>query len=662
MGAYAPVLVALRAVVVGVVALGLLAPPAAAVLGGTNGRIAFVSGREGGDAQARAYLLPFTSSPGGRVVSPAVTPPGGQWRHPSWSPDRTKLVIANGTPGSPTTESFDLFIVDLVTPSITPITDTGDGLSADRPAWSPDGTRIAFERQTAAGSADRVIRVQRADDLQPPFDGFDLTAPGGPPEHKPAWSPDSLTLFYGSGDPNTVPNQAQSANILREPADNSGTPVLAVPDSGISEWQPSISPDGTQICFTLGTGINASTEVFAAPLADPANQRNISRDDNAGDYNCTWSPDGRRIAYVNGTFASGALVIQNADGTGFRETLTDAPGVFDGNPDWAPDGRPECEDRTVTTTQDTPVTIEVDCADTGPAYEHSPVRETVANDGLPANGTIEFPEEPPGDPTRFTYRPNAGFTGTDTIRYIGFDDFGFGTDRGTITVQVQPAPPGGGGPGGGNPIPPVLGPPPFPAKLAVARARVDRAGRRLDVLAPITARASGQVRVAFQAAGRTERFTAAVDPANRRVRFERALGADQARRGSGILTLTYPGDDDTQPQEVRLRAARRSSQLVARRPVIQRDRLTAEGRVSPLARGVVRLQLLFEPPGQSTRTLRFRAQIVDGRYRFDEQLPADVVTQIGLRRGVVHSYTLFTGFLPAGLRGEMASFQVLGER
>jgi hypothetical protein len=28
----------------------------------------------------------------------------------------------------------------------------------------------------------------------------------------------------------------------------------------------------------------------------------------------------------------------------------------------------------------------------------------------------------------------------------------------------------------------------------------------------------------------------------------------------------------------------------------------------------------------------------------------------------VHSYTLFTGYLPTRTRGEMASFQVLGER
>jgi hypothetical protein len=72
--------------------------------------------------------------------------------------------------------------------------------------------------------------------------------------------------------------------------------------------------------------------------------------------------------------------------------------------------------------------------------------------------------------------------------------------------------------------------------------------------------------------------------------------------------------------------------------------------------------VLYEPAGQNTRTLSFSARINAGRYRLDVALPADVLAQIATRRGVVHSYTLFTGYLAARMRGEMASFQVAGER
>lgn len=212
------------------------------------------------------------------------------------------------------------------------------------------------------------------------------------------------------------------------------------------------------------------------------------------------------------------------------------------------------------------------------------------------------------------------------------------------------------GGGGGE----VTGMPPFPAKLEVSRAFVDRAARRLSVLAPISARASGRVTVRLQAAGRTTTFTAAVDAANARVRFSQRIPAAQARLGTGILTITYPGDADTQPQEVRLRAAPRPAGLLAGRPALSpAGTLTASGRISSRARGVVRIQLLFEPAGQSTRTIELTAPITNGRYSLRRAISPETLAQIATRRGVVHSYTLFTGYAPARMRGEMASFQVL---
>lgn len=153
-----------------------------------------------------------------------------------------------------------------------------------------------------------------------------------------------------------------------------------------------------------------------------------------------------------------------------------------------------------------------------------------------------------------------------------------------------------------------------------------------------------------------------VDAKKRRVRFSHRIPARQARLGTGILTLAYPGDANTQPQEVRLRAASGRARLRAGRPRITAGRLKARGAISSRARGVVRLQLLYEPPLEQTRTLRFTAPIRDGRYAFDERLPSDVVDGIAQRRGVVHSYTLFTGYLPRRIRGELRSLQVLGSR
>lgn len=188
-----------------------------------------------------------------------------------------------------------------------------------------------------------------------------------------------------------------------------------------------------------------------------------------------------------------------------------------------------------------------------------------------------------------------------------------------------------------------------------------RADRILDVLAPITARASGTVRVELHAAGIRHRFTAPIDSINGRIRFRRRIPRAQAELGTGILTITYLGDADTRPQTVRLRAASQPARLALSRPRIVDGRLTASGRITSRARGVVRLQLQFDHRGE-TRLLRFRGKITGGRWKIDEKLPDLVRTAIAERTGTVHSYTLFTGYLARRVRGEMRSFQVLGAR
>ena len=61
-------------------------------------------------------------------------------------------------------------------------------------------------------------------------------------------------------------------------------------------------------------------------------------------------------------------------------------------------------------------------------------------------------------------------------------------------------------------------------------------------------------------------------------------------------------------------------------------------------------------------TNEFRAPISKERYTLSVQLTGIIRALIAARCGTVHSYTLFTGYLAARMRGEMASFQVAGER
>jgi hypothetical protein len=161
-----------------------------------------------------------------------------------------------------------------------------------------------------------------------------------------------------------------------------------------------------------------------------------------------------KIAFSNGIFNTAKLMVENAndsDNDPPLVPLTDDQGSndFDGNADWAPDGTPVCPDTTVTTPQNTPITINLECTDTGPDYERTDPNGFVANTNGAQHGTTSD-GEPTSNPSTVKYTPNAGFSGKDTFDYTSFDAYGFGTDRGTVTINVTA--PGGGG-GGGGPQP-----------------------------------------------------------------------------------------------------------------------------------------------------------------------------------------------------------------
>lgn len=201
----------------------------------------------------------------------------------------------------------------------------------------------------------------------------------------------------------------------------------------------------------------------------------------------------------------------------------------------------------------------------------------------------------------------------------------------------------------------------FTSKLSLSRATISADKRTISILAPITALASGSANVKLQAAGVTTTFDAPVDSANGRIRVTHSVTRAQARLGTGILTFGYPGDADTRPQVVRLRAANNKAKLSGTRPTISAAGvLQAQGIVTIRAHGVVRVQLEYvnRVTGVTT-TLEFHAPIQGGKWVLNVQLPAAVLAQIALRCGTVHSYTLFTGYFPRRIRGEMLSYEVL---
>jgi Tol biopolymer transport system component len=412
-----------KSAVLGVVAVACLSLPAAAVavFPGPNGDIAFVSGRGvGGDASSDVYIL---DGPGD--TSPTqLTSAAGQHRHPAYSPDRTKLVYAlwNGT-------DQDLWIHDLEDNSRSRLTLSGS-IDEDRPSWSPDGTKIAYETELTDGSNQEDILIADATTLGGDT-ALNLTSSPGVVENKPVWSPDGSTIYYSFAGSNGT----DDADIYREPSNNSDLTVDAdnqVLAGTTNEFQPSLSPDGAELCFTeapagaFNSATNNNANVVKVASTGAGTQTEISTTANAiGDYNCTWSPDGTKIAFVTGTFNNGALVMRNSDDTGDTEpVVNNAGGVFDGNPDWTFNPPPACTDVTREIETGQRVTVPLACTD--PDEEEL----TYSIVAPPANGELGPVDQDNGT---VEYVHDVGFIGTDTFTFKANDGT---TDSNTATASI----------------------------------------------------------------------------------------------------------------------------------------------------------------------------------------------------------------------------------
>lgn len=88
------------------------------------------------------------------------------------------------------------------------------------------------------------------------------------------------------------------------------------------------------------------------------------------------------------------------------------------------------------TSFNTPVTISLPCADTGPEYEQTDLIVDVPTDAEPANGSLGEVQQ--GNPATVAYTPNQGFSGADSFESRVRDELAFGDRRGAITVNVDP--------------------------------------------------------------------------------------------------------------------------------------------------------------------------------------------------------------------------------
>jgi TolB protein len=300
----------------------LFAPPADAAWPGRNGKIVF--NKQGVGPQ---YVNPDGT---GLAEAPAVG---------TWSPDGKKLVFAcsdNYPSGGVCTINAD--------GSSRTFVEVANRIT--RPRWSADQSKfiaVSGGGCFAYGCDPRYIVIfnqdgSRAGGIVGPWD-----------DAYPAWSPDGTKIAFASTRDSPYPDTCGwyhrevetpcTWDIYIANADGSGqTRITNTPDG--NEVEPDWSPDGSKLAFTSGS------EIFTMN----ANGTNVSQLTNGGrNEQPAWSPDGRKIAFrtfrdePDPATCSGQpdshpcnfeIYTMNADGTG-QTNLTNGP-EWDELPDWQP--------------------------------------------------------------------------------------------------------------------------------------------------------------------------------------------------------------------------------------------------------------------------------------------------------------------------------------
>jgi Tol biopolymer transport system component len=115
-----------------------------------NGRLAFVV-----DSEADGGEL-WVLGPGGQFRRLLVHP-GWDDVHPAWSPDGTRLAFASG-PFDPKGSQHAIWLLDFAT-GVAGVFHSEVEFDLDRPSWSPDGNWIAFERSVPGALQAAVHRI-----------------------------------------------------------------------------------------------------------------------------------------------------------------------------------------------------------------------------------------------------------------------------------------------------------------------------------------------------------------------------------------------------------------------------------------------------------------------------------------------------------------------
>jgi len=210
-------------------------------------------------------LMLFDSAGRAPRAIPARTP----W-HPRFAPDGRRIAHGGHAQGL---DRSDVWVTDLETGATQRL--TTDGEDNNDPAWSPDGTRIAYSRDTPRGK-DVYVRALEG--------GPARVLVARPGDQWPTdWLRDGSLLF-------TEFTPQGDMDVVIQPADGGpAQPLLATP---AQESGARISPDGHWVAYQSDE--SGRREVYVGSYPDLGRKALVS---SGGGVNPVWRRDGRALYY-----------------------------------------------------------------------------------------------------------------------------------------------------------------------------------------------------------------------------------------------------------------------------------------------------------------------------------------------------------------------------
>lgn len=185
-----------------------------------------------------------------------------------------------------------------------------DGYDAHAPAWSPDGTRIAFQAYRA--STWNIWTINR--------DGTGLKqeTSGSFDDREPHWSPDSTRLAFSS-------DRTGNYDVWTVTLATGALQQITREDS--NEFMPVWAPDGGELAYVSD---RAARGVYA--IDTRSRTERLIHADHRTVASPSWSRDGRQIAYVAFAGARSHLVITSP--TNPRDVADPVEDVFPFRAQW----------------------------------------------------------------------------------------------------------------------------------------------------------------------------------------------------------------------------------------------------------------------------------------------------------------------------------------